>query len=271
MNAMADYAAIDAVNWSTLKALRESAMHYRHALEIPRADNMALMLGRALHTLVLEPDTFAEHFAIWEEGDRRGKEWAAFKEANDGRTILKASEIDEVVGMADAVRRHPLVQPYFDGAEFEQTLEWHDTGSGLRCKARTDWTIQSRRLLLDLKSTRSIDGRTFGREAARFGYHMQLAHYRNGVHFAERWTPERVLIVAVEKAARYDVGVFEIDADSLQRADMEVADLLLRLANHRATDTWPGRYSEVQALQLPAWVYADDEDDANGFDLSYGD
>lgn len=266
-----EYAKVDAVNWSTLKELRESAMHYRHALEIPRADNLALMQGRALHALTFEPATFEENFAIWEEGDRRGAAWQAFKAEHSGKTILKANEIDEVAAMADAVRRHPLVQPYFEDAEFEQPVVWVDPTSGLRCKARTDWLIPKRRLLLDLKSTRSINGRILGREAARFGYHLQMAHYRNGVHYACDWTPHQVLIVAVEKTAPYDVGVFEVDAQTLEIADVEVTDLLVQLAGHRATDTWPGRYSEIQALQLPAWVYEDDEDDIDGFGLTFGE
>lgn len=271
MNDHDTYARIDAVNWSTLKALRESAMHYRHALEVPRTDNLALMQGRALHALVFEPDLFAEHFAIWEEGDRRGKEWQAFKEANSDKTILKAGEIDDVTAMADAVRRHPLVQPFFDGAAFESPIVWTDPTSGLKCKARTDWLIPKRRLLLDLKSTRSIDGRILGREAARFGYHLQMAHYRNGVRHGGGWTPEQVLIVAVEKAAPYDVGMFEIDAQTLDIADAGVTDLLVQLAGHRATDTWPGRYSEIQALQLPAWIYSDDDEDPAAFELDVGD
>lgn len=266
-----EYAAIDAVNWSTLKAMRESAMHYRHALEIPRTDNLALMQGRALHTLTFEPHLFSECFAIWEDGDRRGNAWQAFKIEHAGKTILKASEIDEVAMMADAVRRHPLVQPYFDGAEFETPQIWVDPTSDLRCKARTDWLVPKRRLLIDLKSTRSINGRILGREAARFGYHLQMAHYRNGVRHACDWMPQQVLIVAVEKTAPYDVGVFEVDSQTLDIAEVEVTDLLVQLAGHRASDTWPGRYSEIQALQLPAWVYDDDEDDIDGFGLSFGE
>lgn len=267
-----DYAAIDAVNWSTLKHLRESALAYRHALSVPRTDTTALMLGRAAHTLMFEPHKFETEFAIWSEGDRRGAAWQEFKAANEGKTILKPAEIDSVANMADAVRRHPLVQPYFVGAEFEQPLVWTDPVTGLPCKCRTDWTVESTRTLLDFKSCRSIDGRRFGAEAARFGYHLQLAHYRNGVKHALGWTPERVLLVAAEKLAPHDVAVFEIDNETLDIADVEVQDLLLKLAGHRAADQWPGRYSEEQALQLPAWVYGDDdEDDADGFGLSFGE
>lgn len=272
MNARDDYFELDAVNWSTLKALRESALHYKTLLSQPRADTMALMLGRAAHTLIFEPHKFDTEFAIWTNGDRRGKEWLAFAEAHADKTILKPSEIDDVVAMAEAVRQHPLVQPHFDGAEFEKPVQWVDRVSGLRCKAKLDWVVPSTRTLIDFKSTRSTDGRRFGTEAARFGYHLQLAHYRNGVQAALGWRPDQVLIVAAEKAPPYDVAVFQLDEPSLDIADVEVQELLTRLAGYINADQWPGRYSEVQALQLPAWVFADDdEDDAEGFGLSFGE
>lgn len=272
MNARNEYTAIDAVNWSTLKAMRESALAYKHGLTVPRADTMALMLGRAAHALIFEPDTFADEFAIYEGGDRRGKAWEDFKAEHHDVTIFKPAEIDDVTQMADAVRRHPLVQGYFTGADFEQPTVWIDAVSKLRCKARTDWLVPHTRTLIDFKTTRSIEGRQFGREAARFGYHMQLAHYRNGVRHGLGWMPERVLIVAAEKAAPYDVAVFELDKLTLDLASDEVEQLLLKLAGHQAADQWPGRYSEEQALQLPAWVFGDDdEDDASGFGLSFGE
>lgn len=265
-----EYSAIDAINWSSLKHLRTSPLAYQHALQAPREDTAALALGRAAHTLIFEPHLFEAEFALW-EGDRRGKEWAQFKADNEGRTILKTTEIDDIAAMADAVRRHPLVSRYFSGAEFEQTMVWTDPRTGAACKARADWMQPANRILLDFKTCRSVDGRRFGAEAARWGYHLQLAHYRFGCAHALGWSPRRVLIVAAEKTAPFDVAVFEVDSMSLELAEAELSELMDRLISCRQAGQWPGRYTEEQALQLPAWIYADDEDDADGFGLSSGD
>ena len=263
------YFDVDAVNWSTLKNMRDSPLAYLHGVENPRQDTAALMIGRAAHSLIFEPHKFTTEFAIYEGGDRRGKAWLEFKAENDGKTILKPDEIDEVVRMAEAVRRHPLVQPYLVGAQFEQPLFWRDPTTGIRCKARADWIVPG--VLLDFKTCRSVDGRRFGAEAARFGYHLQMAHYRNGVRYALGWMPKKVLLVAAEKTAPYDVGVFEIDSVTMDIAETEVTDLLMKLQAHMQADEWPGRYSEEQALQLPAWVYEDDEADADGSGLTFGE
>lgn len=264
----ADYQALRAINWSTLKEMRASPLAYRYRLDVPREDTPALALGRLTHAMVFEPETLNQDFAIWEGGVRRGKEWDAFVAANPGKTLFRVDEVDTATAMADAVRRHPLVQPYLDGGIFEATVTWDDPHTGLACKGRPDWLIPDSRILLDLKTTRSIEGRRFGSSAASFGYHCQLAFYRAGVAASLGWEPKRVLIVAVEKDAPYDVGVFELDDDTLYAGEEEVRELLGRVRQCVLKDQWPGRYEDEQALQLPAWLF--EGDDEGGIDLEIG-
>lgn len=267
-----DYASMRGVNWSTLKNLRESGLAYQYGLVHPREDTAALALGRVTHTLAFDPLTFAEEFVIWEHGDRRGNEWKAFADRHAGKTIFKPAEIETAIAMADAVKRHPLVQPYLARGVFEQPIQWIDPDTGIQCKAKPDWLQPHRRALVDLKTTVSIEGRRFGNAAARYGYHCQLAHYAAGVEHALGWRPELVKLIAVEKTPPHDVAVFTLtDADLYAGAD-EVAELLQKLRAYTDAQTWPGRYSEEQALQLPAWLFLDDEDaDADGLGLVLGE
>jgi exodeoxyribonuclease VIII len=262
------YRLLAGVNWSSLKYLRESALLYRYRLGVPDEDTPSMALGRATHALVFEPETFERDFAIWEGGRRQGKEWEAFRDAHVNQTIFKPDEIELAAQMAEAVRRHPLVQPYLTGGLFEHPIRWTDGATGLLCKAKPDWLIAERRILLDLKSARSIDARRFGAFSARLGYHCQLAHYRNGVTAALGWRPERVLIVAVENEPPHDVAVFELDEEALYVGEQEVQELLAMLRACRTADQWPGRYTEEQALQLPAWLFNDDEEDQGSFGLA---
>jgi exodeoxyribonuclease VIII len=256
------------VNWSTLKHLRDSPQAYQYALHNPPADRAAFAIGRAVHTLVFEPELFGQEYAIWTEGDRRGKAWAEFKAEHEGLTILKAAEADECAAMATAVRQNPLVQPYLDGGVCEQPVFWTDAETGIACKAKPDWVMPDTRVLLDLKTARGIEARRFGNEAARMGYHLQLAHYANGIEAAYGWKPQRQLIVAVEKAAPYDVAVFEVGPDDAWLAASDVRELLHQLKECTDAGRWPGRYTQVQALQLPAWITNSDDDDPDGFGLN---
>ena len=254
------YRAMDAVNWSTLKHLRDSPLHYQHALTGADKDTTERAKGRAIHALVFEPAVFERDFAIYEDGDRRGKVWEAFKAAHPTQTILKVNEIEAVAAAANAVRTHPLVAPYLIGGTFEQVITWTDPATGLACKARPDHLHSPTRTLLDLKSSTTIDPYRFGRIAARLGYHAQLAMYRAAVTLGLGWEPAETLIVAVESEAPYDVGVFVLDEDTLYAGAEEIATLLARLKQCRDTGAWPGRYTEKAALLLPAYVYGDEDD-----------
>ena len=266
----ADYAAIDAVNWSSLKHMRESPLVYRHRLTCGYDDTPALAMGRVTHTLVFEPEKFAAEYAIWEDGDRRGKAYAEFVEANAGKTIFKPKEIDTAVAMADAVRSHPLVQPYLDDGLFEHSIRWTDPETGLPCKARPDWIIPSTRTLIDLKTCQSAEGRRFGSAAARYCYHMQMSMYVNAITYGLGWAPNEVKIIAVEKDAPHEVAIFHVPEDDLYLAAEEVAALLRMVKVCRQTNTWPGRYLEEQALRLPAWVSMEDDEDPESLGLTIG-
>ena len=268
-----DYKALPGVNWSTLSSLRDSGLHYQHRLLDGDEDTPAKKMGRVAHVLALDPDSFAADYAIYEGGDRRGKDWAAFKAEHEGQDIFKPDEIETAMAIADAVRRHPLVQPYLDGGLFEQTLEWRDAGTGLRCKGRPDWLVPSRRWLVDLKTARSVDARLFGLSAAKYGYHCQLAHYAAGVEAALGWKPEKVVIVAVENTSPHDVAVFVVDEEeALYAGREEVRELLDKLSVFRSANTWPGRYSEEQALMLPRYLFDDpDAENPDSFPVTFGD
>ena len=71
MGSFAEYRAIKAVNWSTLKAMDTSPKQYRHALVHESDDAVALRIGRAIHCFVLEPQEARKRLAVF-DGKKRG-------------------------------------------------------------------------------------------------------------------------------------------------------------------------------------------------------
>jgi len=256
---VSDYYANPSVNWSTLKWMRESPLVYRHRLAAGTEDTPAFAMGRLTHTLAFEPAKFAQEYAIWEDGDRRGNAWKEFQEANAGKTIFKPAEIATAEDMAESVRSHPLVRPYLDGGLFEHAVYWTDPDTQLPCKARPDWIIPGTRTLIDLKTTVSAEARRFGSLSARFGYHLQMAVYVNAITYGLGWAPNKVKIIAVEKDAPHEVSVFTVPDDALTVAAEEVATLLRMVKACREADKWPARYEAEQELQLPAYIYGETE------------
>jgi hypothetical protein len=248
----AEYQKIASVNWSSLKELRKSPLHYKWALEHPLKDTDTFAVGRATHLAVLEPERYEDEVVIWDGGARRGGDWTAFKAANAERTILKPEDDEACRAMAAAVRAHPAAGPLLVEGESEVTIRWTDPATGLKCKGRIDRVAPS--LILDLKTAVEIEKRQFASQVAKLGYHCQLALYQRG--FAEEHQGElrETAMIVVEKKPPHDVVVFRPDVDTMMAGAEEIDRLLALLVDCRAADRWPGRYPEPVDLQLPAWA-----------------
>lgn len=246
------YCRINAVNWSSLKLMDESPLAYRyHQDHDDDSDTPARRIGRLAHTLSLEPEAVSSRYAVYEGERRAGPQWKAFVAANPGQEVVKASEIGEARSSSATVLTHPLLAAYRLGAAYELTATWTDEVTGLRCKARPDWLCGD--VLLDLKTTQSINALRFTSQAEKLGYFCQLAHYRNGLEACGH-PVKRLLIVAVEKKPPFDLAVFELTDAAVTSAAMEVAELLRRLKACQDSGRWLGRYESEQALERPDWA-----------------
>lgn len=265
--AFPDYAAIEAVNWSTLKEVQRSPLHFAHRVDNPREDTSRLAFGRAVHTAVLEPDRFPLEYVVWDGARRAGAEWSAFALANANRTILRRDEYETALAVRDAVMGHKEAGRLLRRRGVaEQTITWTDKATGLACKARPDW--MTGRTLTDLKTTGDVDAFAFGRVAARLCYHGQLGFYRMAARQVKRgkWA---VRIIAVEADAPHDVAVFKVPDDVLDLGEELAHDLLREVAECRDTGDWPGKYPGLQTLRMPEWIYGSDSDIAGvGLELA---
>lgn len=269
----AAYRSLDAVNWSTLKALRQSPLHYKHALEHPRPDADYLAMGRAVHTAVLEPDRFLLDYAVYTESKTRGegarKAWLAFQELHKDRTILSAEDYETCLAIRDAVRRHPRAAAYLQAGEAERAIVWEEPALGLRCKARLDFVSTSRPAVVDLKTARTVVPRRFCSAAAQLLYHGQLAFYRRGWRAVTGQDLDPV-IIAVESEAPHDVVVYRFDEEAVEEGDALVEELLAKLVERRRAGDWPGLdEGEEQLLTLPRWAVPD-YSDADDLGITFG-
>lgn len=256
LNEFEHYRAVQAVNFSTLKYMDLSPLHYLHATQTVIEDTPRLGLGRAVHTATLEPDMFPLSYVVYSGKARRGKEWEAFKAANADKTIVKRDEYALALACRDAIRTHPKAGPIVRaGGHIERGITWTDKATGLACKGRPDIDA---RMIWDVKSCATVDKRLFGKVAARMGYFRQLAFYRAGIK-ANGGGVKGCGIIAVEIKPPHDVAVFVADEGSLEVSDEKNAALLARVAECRASGQWPGRYPDEEELSLPAWEFSDED------------
>lgn len=273
----ADYDAIThRVNWSTLKAMGRSPLHYRHGLTNKRGDTPALALGRAIHVAVLEPHLFAAEYAVWGGGRRQGKEWDAFCAANRDREILTKDEADRCAAIYRAVRDNAHAGKYVVGGSAEATVLWtHETpaiagldGFTADCKARLDYVRPD--ALVDLKTTRDASPDGFGRTAWNFQYHVQAAMYVDGYAAATgRELP--FVIIAVETEPPHVVQVYRVPDHVLDLGRETYRALLARRDWCMRTNEWTGYGDGELDLTLPRWAATfDDDNDLADTGLTFG-
>jgi len=275
----ADYRAIKAVNWSSLKHMAESPRHYLHALLHPKDQTPAQFAGVLFHAALLEPERFAEQYTVrpddmptkpqdkWRTAKKPSAETLANIAAYDefmarfaGVEFVKREQYEQAQAMAASVRNDPHTGPFFANAETELTIVWIDEATQLLCKGRIDVlsNIDGVTYLCDPKGTASTVARRFGNEANRMLYHCQLAHYAAGLR-ALGQTVDRVFLLACEFSGCYDPAAFELTPEQLELGEEIRAGLLSRLAECRMLGRWPGRYAEPQQLEMPSYLFEEIE------------
>ena len=264
-----EYRAIDALNISRLKELARSPRHYQHALHNPKTSK-PLSLGIAAHCATLEPKRFLDEFTAWTRRSektgnlcpRTGQYWDEFIALNSGKTIITEDEYTTSRLIATAVRNDPVALPYLTGGDPEVVMTWEYASR--TCKGRVDWLtrIDGQLTIVGLKTARDCRPFPFGAQAAKLGYHLQWAWYRDGYLHAmpKVYEAPHMVEIVVESAPPYAVVVYAIPEDVLLQGREEYDRLLVALAECEAANAWPGPFTEVQALSLPTWAYEQGDD-----------
>lgn len=256
-----EYRNHPAISRSELWRIRESPEKFRYFREHPEPPTPALLLGQVLHKLLLEPETFAEEFAVAPAVNRRTNEgkqrWAEFEEQNSGRTVVPPELYEQALAMRDAVLAEPLALKLLDGSR-EVPFFWEDDLTGEPCKCRADClnTNYSRPIAVDVKSTADAGTEAFSRDAVKYGYDFQAAMYSDGIAKNIGQTPLFVFI-AVEKAPPYAVNILQADGLLLRRGRGLFREYMDIYHDCRVTGNWYGylgKKKQINNLALPTWA-----------------
>lgn len=225
------------VHFSDLKRMSQSPLHYAYWLERERAETKALRLGSAVDALL-----FGTCGVVGFDGQRRGKEWAAFAQANAGAICLNKTENELVRGMADAIERHGEAHELLSG-ERQKLIEWKLAGRD--CAGTPDAFTDGR--IVELKTCRTSHPDRFPWDARRLGYNAQLDWYAEGLLQSGRQRPSTAYIVAVESTAPHPVTVFVLTDRALDQGARSWRLWFERLRACEESDAWPA-YTESAVL-----------------------
>jgi hypothetical protein len=268
------------VNNGSLKILLDKTpAHYLSWItnEGDASESTALHFGRAMHCAIIEPDVFdrtyvkpvdhpyrrptASQLNAKKPSDQTLKAidyWSKWKADNIDLIEITAKEKDKLLRMAESLAKHTLASRLLTAPDAmgESTALWTDPKHKLLCKARIDLRIPSMRIWCDLKSTEDASPQHFPRSIAKYGYHIQHAHYSSASEVLDE-SLRAFLFIAVEKEPPYAVAVHAIDAEAESRG-IELRDRAMEtLTECLINDNFPAYAPTIHRASLPTWALRD--------------
>lgn len=233
--------------------------HYIKMSKLKEGDEPteAQVKGTAVHTLVFEPHM---EKMIWKgpEARRNSKEWKELQEEADeaGCLLLKPNVYEEVHDMARAVRANGEVEALLSGSLVcEASVFTHDRIYDVPLRCRPDAWRKDIGVLIDLKTTVDPTPTGFGREVAKWGYHIQDQFYRRCMTLAGHEI-DRFVFIAVGSAAPHLVYLYELDYWTLEEGASAVREALQTYSDCTKNNEWGYADAEtIHMLSIPQYSY----------------
>lgn len=249
-----EYRKFAALNASTLKHFRRSALHAWQALSQPSSPTSAMILGTAVHLALLEPYRYIMEHAIGPTGDRRTnkwKEWAAEAPQPLKLTPDEALTVEKIQSNFDAGASPEGTKLLREGnGRSEATAIWMDPELGVMCKARADriCSYQDEPVIVELKTARDASPHGFRSAIRQYQYDIAAAWYLRGFGLVGKTEPRRLIFVVVETEPPYAIALYTINALRLDAALAEAMIYGKQYADSQRTHVWPGYQN--QPLEL---------------------
>lgn len=257
------------VSKTVLDLVERSPAHYRAWIDrkLDDEETPALLFGQAFHCALLEPERFEEEYAVEPEfGDIRKTDETSKDDAKANKTrrdewreehidsaLIAADDATAIAGMVASIRRHPLASKMIRDGVSELTLKWTDPETGLTCKSRLDYYVESLGMIVDAKSTIDARYQPFMRQMIKHRYEVQDALYRNA-SITLGLPVQYFVFMAVEKTFPFNVATYTLDEAGIASGYSKTTTALRELAHCMKTDTWPGYEVSLQQISWPTWA-----------------
>jgi hypothetical protein len=228
------------VRFSALKCIEQSPAHYWQACQDNREETLSMRLGSGAHAILL-----GKPVTKWTGKVRNGKAWDAFEKEHEGELILNARELAEAEAMVKSIRSNALAMRLLDGTTNEQTIDWSIDGRA--CRSTPD--ARGPLWLVELKTAKSSEPKTFLRDAFYRRYHAQVAFYADAMRSTGD-DPMDCYVIAVENTAPYPVSVLRLTDRALEHGRRLYRQWFVRLLECERENTWPGYSVDVLAFDV---------------------
>jgi hypothetical protein len=175
---------------------------------------------------------------------------------------LLRKDYDQVVAMADAIRRHKLAGPLFDPSRdgrAELSLFWEDSDYGIWRRARLDRVVDG--VIGDYKTTTDASPHHIRKAVYDYGYYIQGPFYLDGAVAAGLHDDPGFALCFQEKDPPYLVSVVQLDDDALTTGRAAIRRAMEIYRDCAEAGIWPGwPDDDIPLIGLPPWANRYEED-----------
>lgn len=266
----AEYHAMDCVSKSHLDEVNKSPFHYWDKYINPNRvviePTKQMLLGSAMHTMVLEPELFEKEYIVESANapkrptaiQRNAKKpssqtldaiayWEEFDKKAVGKNLISIDDYERLTIMKQRIFDHPAASTILSlSGVAEQSYQWKDNQTGEICKSRPDFHTDDGSLIVDLKTTSDASELGFQKSVHNFRYHVQAGFYLRSIKEAEQF-----VFIAVESKPPYLVAVYNASPEMIAAGNRVADKNLATLAQCRKSGKWTGYSEEITTLDLP--------------------
>lgn len=275
METQEEYRTIERMNASTLVHALHSMRRLKRALAKQQDEpTVDMLLGISAHVMCLEPDEFGKRYAVMpdyendpENRTADGKQSTSkatgyykqkaseFRKSNSDREIITQIDYDTILQCIVAIDSKPGVRDLIDSCDREKVLLGEI--AGIKCKGRVDLIKPG--YLCDLKTTRTVEPREFGRTFSNLRYGFKMAFYRELAN-QNGYDIKQVQIIAQETSGDFDTVVYDIPDAVLRTGMLRVYSALEDYKRCMESGVWPGvdRGEPSLPVLVPSWDQEDE-------------
>jgi hypothetical protein len=238
---------IPPINQSSLKTAWKKGWKYFHAAHIaktiPPKSEAYFAVGSAIHLFLLENEKFKERVIeipkeVLGKGDKKNTTaWDNFAESNNDKVLLKPAEMQSVLACVESIMQHPSAMEILAApAHVEQPIEADIFG--IKARGIPDICLQRGGVVVDVKSTSTVDEYEFRNQVRKLGYHIQAAWYLElcSAFYGKRYN--QFVFIAVETEPPYRCRCYYLDEAFLADGRMIAEGLAQEYARRYAANDW---------------------------------
>ncbi|MBS0328263.1 MAG: PD-(D/E)XK nuclease-like domain-containing protein [Proteobacteria bacterium] len=278
------YRAAPGIAGSDLETLLDSPAKFKLGIRTEETEEMRF--GTLFHSLVLtgkadfyvKPETYLSEDGPkkWNGNAGACKKWVADHQDKPILPAFGSHSAAMLETMAMKVRAHPVAAQLLARLRPEVSVFARHEEDGLLLKGRLDGLIRAERpggpnIVVEVKTTRDSSTEAFSREIWKRGYHKKAQWYQYLLH-QMRLSPVEHWYIAVENCDQARVNVRRLADRAMAKAEFDNDDALNLYRKCRRADHWPefidspfpGDTAEVQVIDLPEFIYGDDDSEIKG-------